>query len=146
MRAPAERPMRIASATAGNGTPSCSSTTRAERSASEAARTSSAVRRALAPAAERICFSPLPPTWQSATPVNAEGSRTRKSTSTPSVSSASITESPRTSFPTRATSATRAPSLAAPTAWFAPFPPGASWKSSPLIDCPGCGSRWPRTR
>jgi hypothetical protein len=47
--------------------------------------------------------------------------------------------SPKTSLPTFAKNMTFPPSLAAATAWFAPFPPAFIKKSPPKMVSPGCG-------
>ena len=65
----------------------------------------------------------------------------RPERSTPEARSSEIARLPKSSSPTAPTKRTSAPSRAAATAWFAPFPPG-TWSSlAPVSVSPGLGRR-----
>ncbi|CAM5442326.1 hypothetical protein SCYAM73S_03701 [Streptomyces cyaneofuscatus] len=138
-RAPGPRP-RAVSATVSRGISSCTETTRAAASSGAAARTSSGVRRPLAPGDTTMLLSPEGSTVISATPVGAPPTRT-PSVSTPAARWLSSNSRPWSSSPTRASSAVRAPNRAAATAWLAPLPPGWTARSEPSTVSPGAGRR-----
>ena len=76
----------------------------------------------------------------SATPVGPEPRRTPSRSTPPSRSSASASPA-KGSSPTAPISRTSAPSLAAASAWFAPFPPGTRSNVASVRVSPGRGSR-----
>ncbi len=98
---------------------------------------------AFAPGATTIVVSPSASTVMSATPVGASfGSQRSRTPASRSPASASPAN---TSFPTAPTMRTSAPSRAAATAWFAPFPPGPRENDAPVTVSPARGSRSLRT-
>src|SRR5215208_1584710 len=77
-----------------------------------------------------------------ATPVGASTSTTSRSQ--PASRRPESASSANESRPTAPTKRTRAPRRAAPTAWFAPLPPGAGKNSASLTVSPGLGRRYTR--
>ena len=95
----------------------------------------------LAPEATTMQFSPWSSTVIRATPEGSILSLTMHDVSIPSFSNSSIDCLPKTSKPVFAMNTTRAPSLAAATAWLAPLPPELMKKVPPNMVSPGCG-KW----
>lgn len=131
---------RTVSATVSSGISSCTEITRAAASSGAAARTSSGVRRPLAPGETTMLLSPEGSTVISATPVGAPPTRT-PSVSTPAARWESSNRRPWSSSPTRASRAVLAPRRAAASDWLAPLPPGWTARSEPRTVSPGAGRR-----
>ena len=97
-----------------------------------------------APGATVMMFSPDSSTVIMAIPVGAPGTVRTARSSIPSLASVALSVRPKSSSPTQPTIRTRipesAPSLAAATAWLAPFPPGAMAAAPPRTVAPGPGS------
>ena len=95
----------------------------------------------LAPGATVMMFSPAWSTEIMARPVGALAVTRTPPASTFSARSAASSRRPKSSSPTQPAMRTAAPSLAAATAWLAPFPPGVNRAAEPSTVAPGSGSR-----
>ncbi len=95
----------------------------------------------LAPGATVMMFSPAWSTEIMASPVGASAVMRTPSWPTPSSRSAASRRRPKSSSPTQPAMRTPAPSLAAATAWLAPFPPGVNRAAEPSTVAPGSGRR-----
>ncbi len=131
---------RTTSTTVSSGISSCVETTLELWNRHPAALTSWGVSRPLAPGETTMLLSPDGSTVIRATPVGASPTRT-PTVSTPASRCESSSSRPWSSSPTRASSAVRAPSRAAATAWFAPLPPGWTARSEPSTVSPAPGRR-----
>ena len=106
-----------------------------------AAATSPAPTSWLAPGATVMRFSPAGSTEIMASPVGTPGTVLTSSASMFSSPRAASSCLPKSSSPTQPAMRTLAPSLAAATAWLAPFPPGVKRAAEPSTVAPGSGSR-----
>ncbi len=115
--------------------------TRTSAGVPRAEATSCAPTSRLAPGATVMRFSPASSTEIMARPVGVCVTARTPAASTPSSRSAATSRLPNSSYPTQPTRRTSAPSLAAATAWLAPFPPGVKRAAEPSTVAPGPGSR-----
>ena len=120
---------------------SCCSSRMPGPSVSASARsTSTASTSMLAPEITTIVLAPVASMVISAVPVGLATFVTC-CVSTPASRSPASRVAPKASRPTQPAMPTRAPSLAAATAWLAPLPPGAVKKPPPMIVWPRSGKR-----
>lgn len=145
--APSRRASRSAAATVSSGVSSWNNAYWQFRKLEREPSISDDEKIAFAPLATMIEFCPAASTPMSATPVASFRTAVTALTSTPAAARLAFRWSANTSWPTRPTIRTNAPSAsrAVAHAWFAPFPPGIIWNARPSTVSPGAGRCWVRT-
>src|SRR5580700_210726 len=123
-----------------SGISSCVKNISAVRSTAEARVMSFGSSFSFAPGTTTILFCPSSPILINATPDEPLTVPTAF-TFTPALRNAPLSAEPNESSPTLPTMLTGYPSLATPTAWLAPFPPGKVEKLRPVRVSPGNGTR-----